>query len=272
MTAISMRFPCDSPTALPAPADAAESRRWPGLLGAGGLSLVLHGVLFLLLAWNGSGVPAKPPVQPVLIAQLVALQPLPQTTPQSTPVTPISAQPPMPEPLATPPPKPLEDATLSRQRMDDQRRADLQRQQEQQRQREQAQRMQQEKRHQERLERERLAQQQAAIAEAEQARRAAEQWAANNHDYAPLDKPAPDYPQRALDRGIEGDCTVQYTVNAAGRVENPAVVGDCHPLFIRTSLNAAKAFRYQPRRVDGQPQAVANVRNTFHYRIEDQRR
>ena len=170
-----------------------------------------------------------------------------------TPVTPVA-------------PTPAEDTKLARPRVDDQRRAEQQRL-EQQRQRVRAERLEQA-----RLEQAHLAQRQAAIAEAEQARLAAERWAANNHDYAPLDKPAPEYPERALARGIEGDCTVQYTIDAAGRVENPAVVGDCHPLFIRASLNAVKAFRYQPRRVDGQPQAVANVRNTFHYRIEGQRR
>ncbi len=61
---------------------------------------------------------------------------------------------------------------------------------------------------------------------------------------------------------------MSYRVNPQGRVEDPQVVGDCHPLFIRPSLNAAKSFRYQPRLVDGRAVAVEGVRNTFHYRIE----
>ena len=61
---------------------------------------------------------------------------------------------------------------------------------------------------------------------------------------------------------------MRYSVDAQGRVQNPEAEADCHPLFIRPSLAAAKNFRYQPRMVDGRPVAVPNVRNTFHYRIQ----
>jgi protein TonB len=33
-------------------------------------------------------------------------------------------------------------------------------------------------------------------------------------------------------------------------------------------LAAAQSFRYQPRVIDGRAVAVANVKNTFTYRIE----
>lgn len=237
-----------------------EAPQWLGLLSAAGLSLVLHAVLFALLVWQWQPAPTPPQASaPVLITQLIA-PPKPAPAAPAAPVVP--APPPHLElqkeqPKEQAPPPPVEDATLARKRLQEQQRQEHHRQ-EQQRLREQQQRQQQLQR--EQAEREHL----AALAQAEH-------WAANNHDYAPLDKPAPDYPERALSRGIEGECTVEYTVTAAGRVENPRIVGECHPLFIRTSMNAAKAFRYQPRRVDGQPQAVANVRNTFHYRIEDQR-
>ena len=61
---------------------------------------------------------------------------------------------------------------------------------------------------------------------------------------------------------------MRYRVNASGRVEEPQVVGDCHPLFVRPSLSAARTFRYQPRLIDGHAVPVEDVRNTFHYRIE----
>ncbi|WP_164838440.1 energy transducer TonB, partial [Pseudomonas sp. BAY1663] len=100
---------------------------------------------------------------------------------------------------------------------------------------------------------------------AERARLAAE---VASRQYLPIAKQPPSYPQRALDMGLQGECTVSYTVDRQGRVESPTVVGDCHPLFIRPSLAAAKTFRYQPRIVDGRAVAVPDVRNTFHYRIE----
>jgi len=84
-----------------------------------------------------------------------------------------------------------------------------------------------------------------------------------------MGKEAPEYPENALERGIEGDCTVRYTVNAQGRIENPEIVGDCHPLFVQPSLKAALRFVYEPRIVQGMAVAVPGVRNTFHYRIEE---
>ena len=77
--------------------------------------------------------------------------------------------------------------------------------------------------------------------------------------YQPLSKEAPDYPERALDKNIEGDCSVEYTVNPQGKVEKPKVLDGCHPLFIRPSLAAANTFRYQPRIIDGQAVAVPAV-------------
>jgi protein TonB len=104
-------------------------------------------------------------------------------------------------------------------------------------------------------------------AAAANARAQAEAEAASRQ-YLPIAKEAPAYPQRALDRNIEGECTVSYTVNPTGRVENPQVLDDCHPLFKSPSLAAAKRFRYQPRVVNGQAVAVRDVKNTFSYRIE----
>ena len=86
-------------------------------------------------------------------------------------------------------------------------------------------------------------------------------------NYQPVSKIAPAYPEQALDRKLEGDCTVMYNVNEKGRVENPKAQGDCHPMFVRPSIQAALNFKYQPRMVDGKVVPVANVKNTFQYRI-----
>ena len=54
----------------------------------------------------------------------------------------------------------------------------------------------------------------------------------------------------------------------AGKVEELAVVkGDCHPLFEKPSLAAARQFRYSPHKIDGKAVAVTGVRNTFHYKL-----
>lgn len=86
--------------------------------------------------------------------------------------------------------------------------------------------------------------------------------------YSPVRKDAPIYPKRALDKGVQGACTVQYTVNTQGLVENPVALNDCHPFFIKPSLEATRSFRYTPRLVGGEAVKVPNVKNTFLYRIE----
>ena len=43
-------------------------------------------------------------------------------------------------------------------------------------------------------------------------------------DYLPIVKVAPIYPQRAASRGVQGHCTVEYTVTRQGTVLDPVVV------------------------------------------------
>jgi len=88
-------------------------------------------------------------------------------------------------------------------------------------------------------------------------------------DYLPIVKVAPIYPQRALSRGIEGHCTVQYTVTKQGTIRDPFVVeNDCtSSLFHRASVQAALKFKYKPRVVDGQAIEVPGVQNRFRFEI-----
>ena len=254
MTAMIMH----SPMLTMAPRD--RSGFWRNSFAAS-LAVALHvGVLAaLMLGWSTQ----KPPVETprVMHTQLVIMPPAPAPVPEPVAV----AAPSPPEPIAVPvPPKPvvdpqiqaqkLEKAALARKRVEEKK---IEQQQErlasEQRNRE---------REQQRLNQERLA--------AERARPAAPAPAPafDSRQYQPLSKEAPDYPERALDKNIEGDCSVEYTVNTQGRVENPKVLDGCHPLFMRPSLAAANTFRYQPRIVDGKPVPVPAVRNTFHYRIK----
>lgn len=257
----------------------AEHGAWRGRVGAAGVALALHaGVLGLLLhgwtpALETAGVPE------VMRTQLVSLPP-----PVEQAAPPVAAEPPPAEPVAEaaePPVEPqarqLEQAELAFKRAEQQRLEAERVKREQARER----REQVERERQERLREERLAQQaqaraeaqarveaerQAAAAAAERARRDAEALASRR--YLPIVKKAPAYPARALDRGLEGSCTVAYAVNAQGRIEHPRALDDCHPLFVQPSLTAARSFRYRPRIIDGRAVAVPEVRNTFHYRIQ----
>jgi len=90
-------------------------------------------------------------------------------------------------------------------------------------------------------------------------------------DYLPIVKVAPIYPNRALTRGIEGYCVVQYTVTRQGTTKNPVVVeSQCtSSLFHRASVNAALKFKYKPRIMDGEAVEVPGVQNKFTYEITE---
>lgn len=227
------------------------------------VSAALHSavVAFLVLGWSMEQSLPEPtpstlktrlvmvPAEPV--AAPAAAEPLPVVVP--APV--VEAKPEVVKPKVDPhiQARKLEQAALARKRVEEQKQAQVEQQ----------------KVAQVEMQRQQAAAEQARVAAADNARRAQQAAAAADvRQYLPISKQAPDYPQRALDKGIEGDCTVEYSVTPQGKVDNPKVVGNCHPAFIRPSLVAAATFRYQPRLVDGQAVTVPGVRNTFHYKIQ----
>ncbi|WP_024679331.1 energy transducer TonB [Pseudomonas syringae] len=269
--------------------DAPPTREWLNgpLLRSNGLAaaiaLALHGALLggLMLGWNAQEKRPEPPR--TLTTQLVMLPPAPAPVSaapvavaeavQAPPPAPVVAPPPVVKPLEAPnpqaqPQRQLEQAALARKRVDEQKRE----RETEQRQRAQNAREAEQQRQQAQAEQQRQAEQ--ARQSAERARQSQvqqqtqQQAAADSSQYQPLSKEAPDYPERALDKGIEGDCTVVYDVSPQGKVVNPQVQGSCHPLFMRPSLAAAETFRYQPRIVEGRAVMVSGVKNTFHYRIK----
>ncbi|MEM7543768.1 MAG: energy transducer TonB [Pseudomonadota bacterium] len=93
---------------------------------------------------------------------------------------------------------------------------------------------------------------------------------AGGGDYLPIVKVAPIYPQRALRRGIEGHCDVQFTVTRAGTTRDVKIVdGQCtSAAFEDAAISAALKFKYRPRVVEGKSVEVTGVRNRFTFRIE----
>ncbi|KAA8716043.1 energy transducer TonB [Pseudomonas cannabina] len=270
---------------------------WPWLRSNGlaaAVALALHGALIggLMLGWSAREKPPEPPR--TLTTQLLILPPAPVPVPAAPAavIEPVQTPPPVSAPAPVPAPLPvakpvdtvkpqaepqrqLEQAALARKRVDEQKR---EREAEQ---RQSAQRVRDEQQQQRLVEQQREQLQAEQQRQAEQARQSAErarqaqaaqpaqqQVAADSSQYQPLSKEAPDYPERALDKGIEGDCTVVYDVSPQGTVVNPQVQGSCHPLFMRPSLTAAQTFRYQPKIVEGRAVTVSGVKNTFHYRIK----
>jgi len=279
MTAMTLPYTQVRPEALNRP-----RLRSHGLAAA--FAVALHVVVLAALMQGWVAEQKLPEPVKTLTTQLLILPPAPTpVAPSPEPVVePVQAAAPAPEPapvakpVEAPAPQPdtqrqarqIEQAALARKRVEEQKRElDQRRSEEQKRALDQ-----QKQAEQQRLQdQQRLAEQQRLQAEqarqsADRARLSQQAAAADNSQYQPLSKEAPDYPERALDKGIEGDCTVVYDVSPRGRVVNPQVQGTCHPLFMRPSIAAAETFRYQPRIIDGKPVTVSGVKNTFHYRIK----
>lgn len=87
-------------------------------------------------------------------------------------------------------------------------------------------------------------------------------------EYLPIVKVAPNYPRRALSRGIEGYVIVEFTVTKNGSVKDPVVV-EAEPadIFNRAAVEAAKKFKYKPRVVNGEAVEVAGVQNKIKFEM-----
>jgi len=87
-------------------------------------------------------------------------------------------------------------------------------------------------------------------------------------EYLPIVKVQPQYPRRALSRGIEGYVIVEFTVTANGSVRDPVVI-EAVPqnVFNRAATKAALKFKYKPRVIDGEAVEVPGVRNKITFAI-----
>jgi protein TonB len=70
-------------------------------------------------------------------------------------------------------------------------------------------------------------------------------------DIIPLVAIQPDYPRRALQRGIEGYVVVTFTITTQGLTRDVVVVESTDSIFDRSAVRAAERLKYKPRIIDG---------------------
>ncbi len=87
-------------------------------------------------------------------------------------------------------------------------------------------------------------------------------------EYLPIVKVAPVYPARALSRGLEGNCILEFTVTRTGAVTDVMTVECSSTLFERAATQAALKFKYKPRVIDGEPVDVRGVQHLITFLIE----
>ncbi|HPG26029.1 MAG: TonB family protein [Spirochaetaceae bacterium] len=73
-------------------------------------------------------------------------------------------------------------------------------------------------------------------------------------DAVPLVRVPPTYPERALQRGIEGRVLVEFTISKTGSVKDPKVVAyEPSTIFNKAALKAISQWKYNPKIVNGEP-------------------
>ncbi|HEX7035897.1 MAG TPA: energy transducer TonB [Pseudomonadales bacterium] len=94
--------------------------------------------------------------------------------------------------------------------------------------------------------------------------------AGTDTDVIPLVRIAPQYPPRALRRGVEGWVIVQFTITETGAVKDPIVVdADPKGLFEDAALEAILRWRYNPRVEGGVAVARVGVQTKITFALEE---
>ncbi|MYD43924.1 MAG: energy transducer TonB [Gammaproteobacteria bacterium] len=89
-------------------------------------------------------------------------------------------------------------------------------------------------------------------------------------EYLPIVKVLPQYPRRALSRGIEGYVIVEFCVTEQGTVRDPVVIeAEPSAIFDRAAMNAALKFKYKPKVVNEVAVEVCGVPNKITFEMED---
>jgi protein TonB len=94
--------------------------------------------------------------------------------------------------------------------------------------------------------------------------------AGSDRDVIPLVRINPDYPARALSRGIEGWVLVEFTIGPSGTVVDPKVLdADPKNMFDDAALKAISRWKYNPKVENGVAVERRGIRVVLRFDLED---
>ena len=77
----------------------------------------------------------------------------------------------------------------------------------------------------------------------------------------------PDYPPDAIERKLEGDVTVEYTIDERGAVKNARAVRSTDPVFEASAIASVSQWKYLPRVRAGKRVAVDGVQTVMRFQL-----
>ena len=87
-------------------------------------------------------------------------------------------------------------------------------------------------------------------------------------DAVPMVRVPPQYPERALQRGIEGRVLVEFTISKSGSVKDAKVVAyEPSTIFNKAALKAVRQWKYNPKIVNGKAVEQPGVRIAIPFRL-----
>lgn len=93
--------------------------------------------------------------------------------------------------------------------------------------------------------------------------------AGSDRDTIPLVRVPPDYPQRAISRGLEGWVQVQFTITGTGSVKDAVVVKSSSKIFEEAALKSIARWRYNPKIEGGVAVDRVGVQTIIRFTLEN---
>ncbi len=87
-------------------------------------------------------------------------------------------------------------------------------------------------------------------------------------DAVPMVRVPPQYPERALQRGIEGRVLIEFTISKSGSVKDAKVVAyEPSKIFNKAALKAVSQWKYNPKIVNGKAVEQPGVRIAIPFKL-----
>jgi protein TonB len=87
-------------------------------------------------------------------------------------------------------------------------------------------------------------------------------------DAVPMVRVPPQYPERAMQRGIEGRVLVEFTISKSGSVKDAKVIAyEPSKIFNKAALKAVSQWKYNPKIEDGKAVEQKGIRIALPFRL-----
>lgn len=91
----------------------------------------------------------------------------------------------------------------------------------------------------------------------------------SDRDVMPLVRIPPEYPPRALNRGLEGWVQLQFTISATGTVKDVVVVKSSNAIFEDPAVKSLQRWRYNPKIENGEGVERVGMQTIIRFDLED---